>query len=371
MSPLRLSSWAERVHIGGHQPRADAPARPAASETSQERPQASRGDARRAARDAKKAGKETHRARLRRLAARTADAATGRHYQRVGFASGGRRIAAYLTLLVVMVCVGFMSWTGEYDWATHELLWVAVHALMVPVALDVAAVSCTLLALDQIDKGESGFAFRVLGAVFMGLGAWINWRYALRSGNVTEEVFFPVMSLLAYALVHAVMSAARREARRRQHGHKSKERVKPLPRFGLLVWVPFFGRPLDALTALRDVVELRMRESLAAAGLTDADEETQQDQDSEEETLDSPDGDAAGVPSIEGLRQGDAIRVVLNALGPNSLPVVTHLRTHGWPELRTSSVTDVIRRDAARLARTQADADTLNPDAADATASGG
>jgi hypothetical protein len=371
---LRLPSWTHRTEE-------DAPERPEASTPTQERPEASRRDARRAQRDAKRAGKETHRARLRRLAARTADAATGQHYARTGFMSTGQRIAAYTSLTGVLVCVGYMSWDGEYNWATYELLWLGLSALMVPVALDLAAVACTLLAATQIDKGESGFLFRVLGAVFMALGAWINWRYALRSGNVTEEVFFPAMSTLAYSLIHAVLSAARREARRRQHGHKSRERVKPLPRFGALVWVPFLGMPVQALGALKDAIELRMRQSLVAAGLTDADDETQdapEREEEEQETPDDEDTDAPSVPSIEGLTQAAAIRVVIDALGPNSLPVVTHLRTHGWPGIRTSSVTDVIRRDAKRAARTQADAGASGADAgapdqdsADAAASAG
>jgi hypothetical protein len=291
---------------------------------------------------------------------------TGRYAQRVGFATNGQRIAAYASLAGVLVCVGYMSWDGEYNWATHVLLWVAVSALMVPVALDLAAVACTLLAATQIDKGESGFAFRVLGAIFMGLGAWINWRYALRSGNITEEVFFPAMSALAYSLIHAVLSAARREARRRQHGHKSKERTEPLPWLGILVWLPGIGQPREALDVWKQSVALRLAKVLAriqladpATGSGDADTQAEDQQDDGEDGDGAPDTqDAPPPPDLTQMgTQADAIRWVLANVSSQPLDALRHLRTHGFPTIKPQRIHDQIRRDARARTDTQAATD--------------
>lgn len=307
---------------------------------------------------------------------------TGRYAQRVGFATNGQRIAAYASLAGVLVCVGYMSWDGEYNWATHVLLWVAVSALMVPVALDLAAVACTLLAATQIDKGESGFAFRVLGAIFMGLGAWINWRYALRSGNITEEVFFPAMSALAYSLIHAVLSAARREARRRQHGHKSKERTEPLPWLGILVWLPGIGQPREALDVWKQSVALRLAKVLARTQLagpaTGADpQDTQaedgggdfgpQEADQLVASLPLPDLDLTHLPT-----QADAIRWVLANVSDAPLDALRYMRTHGFPTIKPQRIHDQIRRDARVRTDTQGATDGDAPaTATDAAAAGG
>lgn len=334
--------------------------------------------ARKDRRDTKRTQRADARADLRRRASAMVTHTTGRYAQRVGFATNGQRIAAYTSLAGVLVCVGYMSWDGEYNWATHELLWVAASALMVPVALDLAAVACTLLAATQIDKGESGFIFRLLGAIFMGLGAWINWRYALRSGNVTEEVFFPSMSALAYSLIHAVLSAARREARRRQHGHKSKERPEPLPWLGILVWLPWIGQPAEALDVWKQAVALRLAKVLARMQLADpatigapadtqdadqpdADAEGDSDADTREETPPPPD-------LTQMATQADAIRWVLANVSSQPLDALRHLRTHGFPTIKPQRIHDQIRRDLKARTDTQdatsSDAPATGPDAA-------
>lgn len=306
-------------------------------------------------RAARRDARESQQAALRTRAAALVSQATGRAYERVGLVAAGRRRLAYIAFGLVLLCVGYMSWTGEYEWATHELLWTAVMALMVPVALDMAAIVCTMLAADQIDKGESGFAFRVLAAVFMGLGAWINWRYALRSRNVTEEVFFPAMSVLAYSIIHAVLAAARREARRRQYGHKSKQRVEPLPRFGLLAWLPGLGAPKEALDATRLSVRMRLAASLAAAGLAALESEDEQGA-ADGDALPPPpppDQDALDTAHLATLSLAESVRWVLAercAAGLDaaaaSQAVTAFLRGHGQPLLKASRVTDVLKRAA-------------------------
>lgn len=140
----------------------------------------------------------------------------------------GRRALAYTLLIAVMLAVAAVSWSGLYGFAHTTMRWTPVHAALVPVALDIAAMSCALLALDSIDKGETGVTLRVLTACFVGLSALVNWRHALATGNFAEQIFFPACSILAYALVHAVMGKARREVRREQHGQPQRP---PLPRF--------------------------------------------------------------------------------------------------------------------------------------------
>ena len=288
-------------------------------------------------------------ARMTRLATRTVTNATGHQYQRVGFASTGRRVLAYVALVFVMVSVAAMSWSGEYAWFTHRLGWTAGHATLGCISLDVAAMTCALLAVDQIDKGESGIGFRFFAAVLVGLAAWINWRTALATGDITRQVFFPAMSVIAYGLVHLVLAAARREARRRQHGHKSRERVKPLPRFGALVWVPVLGKPRLALNALRDAIELRLRASLAMAGLTLDDDDEEAADESRAETSGREEESHDDEPDLSTGSLADAIRTAITLTDGRAQNVVDYLKSHGRPGVATSRVYDVLRRDRVTL----------------------
>lgn len=368
---------------------AESPAATAGRKASQ--PKVAREDRKAASRDARDARKTARRDQrdaardaLRKRARRLVSHATGRHYERVGFATTAQRVAAYLSLAAVLFCVGFMSWTGEFDWAQNDLHWLWIHALMVPVALDFAAVTCTLLALRQIDKGESGFGFRLMSAALVATGAWINWRYALQSGNVTAELFFPVMSLAAYGIVHLVLSAARREARRQQHGIKSRERVEPLPRLGLLVFVPGLGQPAEAFDAWREAIKLRLAKALAASQLSpdelvatfpvpdgyapggsgESDRDTGEDQCDDEETHDEEETDAPAPPDLTQMSQSDAIRWVLRNVpdaADSNLVALRHLRDHGYPTLKPQRIHDIRARDAKSRTDTQAATNDVAP----------
>lgn len=169
------------------------------------------------------------------------------------------RVLAYGLLVVVMGSVAAMSWSGEYGFAVTQLHWSHGHAALVPVSLDIAAMSCALLALDSIGDGEPGTTFRLLAAAFVALAAFVNWRSALASRNLAEEVFFPAMSVLAYLIVHAVMDKARRKVRRAHHGQGART-LPPLPRTGILAWVPGIGYPRDALATIRASVRKRLRD---------------------------------------------------------------------------------------------------------------
>jgi hypothetical protein len=275
-----------------------------------------------------------------RKARAAATRATGHAYAKTGFATSGRRTVAYLLLVCVMLAVASMSFSGLHSFATDTLHWQGLQALMFPVSLDIAAMTCALLALDAIDHGETAIGLRMSTFAFVSLSAFINWRNALRTGSIAVEVFFPAMSVLAYLLVHQVMSKARREVRRAQHGHKSRATLKPLPRFGILVWVPFLGVPGDALNAWKNAIALRLALEIAAVeGDDDATE------------LDA--GDARPViesqVSLEGLTQSDAIRRAIDASGMDVATVLAYLASHGWPGVRPQRVHDVLRRDRLRL----------------------
>jgi hypothetical protein len=159
-----------------------------------------------------------------------------------------------------------MSFSGLLAFFKGDLRWSQLHSLLGPLSLDIAAIVVYGFALDRIEKGESGAQFRLMALVLVGLSAFINWRGALGSGNVAEELFFPVMSVMVYWMAHAILGAARRDVGRAQHGYDAKARVEPLPPFGLLVWVPGIGAPWTAIKELRAVVRKRLAKSTANAG---------------------------------------------------------------------------------------------------------
>lgn len=240
-----------------------------------------------------------------------------------------RRGAAYLLIVAVMGAVAAMSWAGLYTFATHDLGWSTWHAALVPVALDIAAMACALLALDSIGKGETATALRFLTFAFVALSAFINWRTALKTGNISEQTFFPSMSILAYALVHAVMGKARREVRRQQHGHSARQALAPLPRTGLLAWLPVVGSPRRALGAVRVAVAERLPETPARDNATAAAEHR----------------DIPATIVLDGLTQADAIRRAIETVGDQPREIVAWLADNGWPGVAPQRVYDVLRRD--------------------------
>ena len=397
-SPESLPETQGHPEASPESPRQTHPGAAGASKRPRRDAAESRRESRRQRRESKKAARESRASRLRRTAVSAASQATGRRYERTGVAVAGRQAVAHPVMLTVLALVAYASLRGEVNWAQVHLDWHGLLAYVVPAVLDGAGIGCTLYALDRIDKGESGLGFRLLSVGLIGMGVWINWWNALPTRDVTREAFFPVMTGATYLMVHLVMGAAKRDARRRQYGHKSKERPEPLPRFGVLPWIPGIGMPGRAFDALKEAVELRMLRSLAAAtispgvsGESEADAadaasvpgETQES--GEESTADADDapsvdpetqesdreseGDAPSVPDLTGLTQTEAIRRTLDALGTQPtqrMAVMSHLRTHGYPALRPSAVTDVIRRERERRARTQADAGESVADAGDA-----
>jgi hypothetical protein len=159
------------------------------------------------------------------------------------------RTGGYVAATLVMLCVAGMSWAGLYGWARHVLHWAPFTAGAVPVSLDIAALTCALLALDTASQNEPATSYRTLTGVFVGLSAFVNWRYRIGSHNLTEQVFFPVMSILAYALIDTTIRKYRRDASRARIGQDARPSPDPLSRYGLLTWVPGIGHPVKAWQA--------------------------------------------------------------------------------------------------------------------------
>ena len=225
------------------------------------------------------------------------------------------RTGGYLAATLVMLCVAAMSWSGLFGWARHTLHWAPVSAGMVPVALDVAALTCALLALDTVSKNEPATMFRALTACLIGLSAFVNWRYRLASHNVAEEVFFPAMSVLAFLMIDAVIRKYRRDVRRDGKARKARE---SLTRYGLLVWVPGLGHPVRAFRATSAELAARIPE---------------------------PELTRPRLIVIDELSQADAIRhaiEVTNSIDPGA--IVAWLAERGRPVAR-QRVSDVLRRD--------------------------
>ncbi|MGH3283594.1 MAG: DUF2637 domain-containing protein [Streptosporangiaceae bacterium] len=239
------------------------------------------------------------------------------------------RTGGYLAATLVMLCVAAMSWSGLYGFARVTLHWAPVPAGMVPVSLDVAALTCALLALDTVSKNEPATMFRFLTAALVGLSAFVNWRYRLSSHVVAEEVFFPAMSIAAYLMIDATIRKYRRDTRR---GEVARQAPEPLTRYGLLVWIPGIGHPLRAFRAASAELGRRIPDSPPErATLTPSRVSLAPSQ--------SP------AIAIEDVSQSDAIRHAIEAAGSQDPgEIVAWLTEHGRPVAR-QRVSDVLRRD--------------------------
>jgi hypothetical protein len=277
--------------------------------------------------------------------------------------AAGRRITAYLLLLAVMGAVAAMSWAGIYAWARGTLDWSPGHAALVPIALDIAAMTCALLALDSIAKGEAATMLRVLTAAFVGLSAWVNWRRAVGTGNIAEQLFFPAMSVLAYALVHAVMGKYRREVRRDLAGRQHRETLAELPRLGAASWVRYPGRTFAvhsaAIAARLEAAETRVAPRDTHAQAPAIAEPARDTPRAVRATAAAPPsaGATRRAPAHRGtdsdvatMKLADAIRAGLEAVGERPHEVIAWLESHGRPGVKTTRVYDVLRRDRAAQA---------------------
>jgi hypothetical protein len=258
-----------------------------------------------------------------------AERADARESHRDGTLSRGRRATGYLLITVVMGAVAAMSFSNLYRFGHVTLGWSPGHAVLVPIALDVAALACAALALDSVSRGELATGYRLLTAVLVALSAFINWRTVLGTHNLAEQVFFPAMAILSYGLIHLTLGKYRRDSRNDREGRTTRQAVAPLPRLGVASWLPGIGYPGRALAAVRASIAARVP---PAGGPDDATRRADV---------------AAGY--LAGLSQADAIRAAMRDAGLDSpREVVAWLADHGWPGVATSRVHDVIRRDKLR-----------------------
>jgi len=232
------------------------------------------------------------------------------------------RTGGYAAATLVMLCVAAMSWSGLYGFALHTLHWSRIPAGMVPVSLDVAALTCALLALDTVSKNEPATMYRVLTAALISLSAFVNWRYRLGSHVLAEEVFFPAMSVLAYLMIDATVRKYRRDIR---HGGNARSAPEPLTRYGLMVWLPGIGHPARAWRAASAELAARIPEPAEVA--------------------------QPRLIVITELSQADAIRhaiEVTDSTDPGL--IVAWLAERGRPVAR-QRVSDVLRRDGLTTGR--------------------
>lgn len=238
------------------------------------------------------------------------------------------RTGGYLAATLVMMCVAAMSWSGLYGWARNTLHWAVLPAGMVPVSLDVAALTCALLALDTVSKNDPATMFRTLTACLIGLSAFVNFRYRLASHNIAEEVFFPSMSVLAFLIIDATIRKYRRDNRR---GETARQAPEPLTRYGFLVWLPGLGHPVRAFKATSAELAARIPDSTP----TQADLTLSQ----------------TNVIVITELSQADAIRHAIEVTGSRDPgEIVSWLAEHGRSVAR-QRVSDVLRRDGLNSGR--------------------
>jgi hypothetical protein len=234
------------------------------------------------------------------------------------------RTGGYLAATLVMLCVAAMSWSGLFGWARHTLHWTPVPAGMVPVSLDVAALTCALLALDTVSRNEPATMFRTLTACLIGLSAFVNLRYRLASHNIAEETFFPAMSVIAYLMIDATIRKYRRDTR---HGGAARQAPEPLTRFGLLVWVPGLGHPVRAFRAAS--AELAGRIPVA-------------------EPSHPPE---PRLIVIDELSQADAIRHAIEVTNSTDPGVIVAWLAERGRDVARQRVSDVLRRDGLTSGR--------------------
>jgi Protein of unknown function (DUF2637) len=239
--------------------------------------------------------------------------------------SRSRRATAYLLLAIVMGAVAAMSWAGLYGFARVTMHWSPAHAALVPIALDVAALSCAFLALDSLSRNDSATSFRILTAALVALSAFVNWRHSLASHNIAEQVFFPAMSILSYAMIDAVLRKYRRDTRNDRAGRPAREVLEPLPRVGILAALVHPSRVWAATSA---ALARRVPDAEAFA-----------------ETLSETRQRDVSAGYLLGLSQADAIRKALEIVGDDDpRQVVAWLTQNGRP-VQPQRVYDVIRRD--------------------------
>lgn len=233
------------------------------------------------------------------------------------------RWTGHVLIIAVMGAVASMSWAGLYGFAHATMQWSPMHAALVPIALDIAAAACALLALDTVMRNDPAVAFRVITAALVALSAFVNWRHSLGTHNIAEEIFFPAMSILSYALIDSVLRKYRRDSRRDRQGLEAREAPTPLPRVGVAAWLRYPGRAFGAVSA-------SIAERLPASDTLPSDATRRADY-------------AAGM--LAGLSQADAIRRAIEAVGPEPRQAVEWLADNGRPGVRVQRVYDVIRRD--------------------------
>lgn len=163
-------------------------------------------------------------------------------------------------ILVITAALSFSAWSLFYV-ARHfgAPLFVAV---IVSTIFDGGAIHLANLAMRHTREGDSGFGPRFMVLILAGLSAWLNMFHAsLGHYPADSRIFFaapPVVAVIVYEFT--VRFLYRRTLR------NLGNIPAPMPKYGLLSWVLF---PVRTLNANRTVVRYRgnVTTSIATGGI--------------------------------------------------------------------------------------------------------
>lgn len=125
-------------------------------------------------------------------------------------------------------------------------------AAMVSATFDGAALVAADLALRRAARADPAFAVKLLMVTTVGLSGWLNAEHAIVLGYpMAARVLFAAPSVISGWLFELQLTSLHRE-RVQELGRG----VRPLPKFGVVVWV---FHPIAALRRLSQIAASRLR----------------------------------------------------------------------------------------------------------------
>jgi hypothetical protein len=167
----------------------------------------------------------------------------------------------FLWLLLVIVCVGAMSWTGLVRFGKDVLGLPEPLCYGVPISLDGAAVTLAFFALRGVLSGGAAGLPRLLAILVVCASSGFNYWQARQTGQGgAAELFFAGMSILTYVMFEVVLRHQRRE-----HLAALGAIEPPLARFRVARWLRFPVRTWRAWSVAIDQGLTDPRAALAEA----------------------------------------------------------------------------------------------------------
>jgi hypothetical protein len=142
-------------------------------------------------------------------------------------------LVAYLAFAAVLTAIEAVAIRGQLDFARFELALVGAWRLVVPVALEGAALTWAALALWSAITRDSAAMARIMTAASVLAAAAANWMGAQAAGRPTAgAAYMAGFSIAALLMWHAILTRVRRAELRALGALEA-----PLPRFRPLRWV--------------------------------------------------------------------------------------------------------------------------------------